>query len=93
MKILGLQPELVQHFLHRNAFAALCKPGLTVVKAMAVLLGYRLIVWGGVAGARRTGSSSTNSRKRTAVGICESSRVSISSCAWFFSETPSIFFL
>ncbi len=44
VKILGLQPELGQHFLHRNTLAALCKPGLPVVKALAVWLGYGFIV-------------------------------------------------
>jgi hypothetical protein len=45
VKILGLQPELGEYFLHRNTLAALCKPGLPVVKALAVLLGYRFLVW------------------------------------------------
>jgi hypothetical protein len=44
VKILGLQPELGEHFLHWNTLAALCKPGLPVVKALAVLLGYGFIV-------------------------------------------------
>jgi hypothetical protein len=44
LKILGLQPELGEHCLHRNTLAALRKPSLPVVKALAVLLGYRFIV-------------------------------------------------
>jgi hypothetical protein len=44
VKILGLQPELGEDVLHRNTVAALCKAGLPVAKALAVLLGYRFIV-------------------------------------------------
>jgi hypothetical protein len=44
VNILGLHPELSEHVLHRNTLTALCKPGLPVQEALAVLLGYRLIV-------------------------------------------------
>jgi len=44
-KILGLETELGQNVLHWNALAAMRKPSLTVVKAAAVLVGHRFIVW------------------------------------------------
>lgn len=44
VKILGLQPEFGEHFLHRNTLAALCKASLPVGKSLAVLLYYGLIV-------------------------------------------------
>jgi hypothetical protein len=44
LKILGFQSELSEDVLHRNPLAVLGKPGLPVVKALAVLLGYWFIV-------------------------------------------------
>ena len=44
VKILGLQPELGEHFPHRNTLAVLRKAGLPVVKALAVLLCYGFII-------------------------------------------------
>lgn len=44
MKIFGLQPELGEDFFHRNTLAVLCKPSLPFAKALAIFLGYSLIV-------------------------------------------------